>query len=241
MLQNNMHILCTRPLDQPLIEKAARKNIYIDVVPFIETAPLLDDETLQQVKTFSLDPIVAVFTSVNAVEAVIAQFSLLKPSWQIFCMGGATKQLVYDFFGEASVTGTARNASLLAEKIISHKTVKEVVFFCGEQRMDDLPETLQRHGITVKEVPVYTTIQTPVAIEKNYDGVIFFSPSAVHSFFSLNTVPVEVVLFAIGKTTTATIQTYCTNKVVTSEWPGKEQMVDLAIQYFTEKSSNASA
>ncbi len=230
-----MHILCTRPLDQPLIEKADQKNIHIDVVPFIETAPLLDEETIEKIRQLSIQNIVAVFTSVNAAEAVIGQLSV-KPNWQIFCMGGVTKQLVFDFFGEDAVSGTARNASLLAEKIVSQKTVQQVYFFCGEQRMDDLPETLQRHHIAVQEVVVYTTIQTPVQIEKNYDGVIFFSPSAVHSFFSLNTVPTEVVLFAIGKTTTATIQTYCANKVVTSEWPGKEQMVDLVIQYFTEKS-----
>ena len=79
---------------------------------------------------------------------------------------------------------------------------------------------------------VYKTIQTPKTIEKNYDAVVFFSPSAVHSFFSVNTLPINTVIFSIGKTTTATIQSYCSNMIITSEWPGKEQMIDRVLEYF---------
>jgi uroporphyrinogen-III synthase len=54
----------------------------------------------------------------------------------------------------------------------------------------------------------------------------------VHSFFSENTIATNVVLFSIGTTTTATIKTYCINKVITSEWPGKENMIDLVLNYY---------
>lgn len=235
MPQPKTNILCTRPLDMQLVQKAAQKNIAVDVTTFIETIPLRTEEVNTLIQQYSLQNIVAVFTSMNAVESVIAQLTV-KPNWQIFCMGGVTKDLVIDFFGASAITGTARNATALAEKIISHSHVKKVVFFCGEQRLDELPEILRHHGVEVQETVVYFTLQTPQLVEKNYDGILYFSPSAVHSFFSLNTIPVSVVLFAIGKTTAATIQTYCTNKVVTSEWPGKEQMIDLVIQYFNNRS-----
>ena len=129
-------------------------------------------------------------------------------------------------------SATAKNATILADKIIQTKTIEEVVFFCGDHRLDELPETLRYNSITVNELVVYTTVQLPVFIEKDYDAFIFFSPSAVHSFFSMNTVPINAIMFSIGKTTTATIQTYCTNKVVTSEWPGKDQMIENIISYF---------
>lgn len=232
MQQFKTTILCTRSLDIQLIQKAAQKHIGLDVTTFIETIPLRTEEVHTLIQQYSLQNIVAVFTSMSAVEAVIAQLTV-KPNWQIFCMGGVTKDLVIDFFGNASIAGTARNASALSEKIFSHEHIKKVVFFCGEQRLDDLPEVLRQHNVEVQETVVYITLQTPQLIEKTYDAVIFFSPSAVHSFFSMNTIPLTVVLFAIGKTTAATIQTYCANKVVISEWPGREQMIDLAIQYFS--------
>lgn len=233
MKQNSIQILCTRPLDQLLTSKAEGKNILIDTATFIETEAVKNTEIIQQVNTLAIQKINAVFTSMNAADAVIAEFKKI-PDWKIFCLGGVTKEHILAFFGRDLIAATAKNASALCERILTVKGLKEVVFFCGDHRLDELPETLRTHNISVQEIVVYKTVQTPVFIEKDYDGIMFFSPSAVHSFFSLNTVPLNVVLFAIGKTTAATINSYCTNKVITSEWPGKEHMVDLAINYFTD-------
>ncbi len=232
MQKNKVSILCTRPLNELLIHKAARNNIDIDVVAFIETEPTGNPQIIDKISAYTAQKIIAVFTSMNAVEAVIKHLTFI-PNWNIYCLGGITKELVFDFFGEDKVTATAKNASALAEKIMHAPTVTEIVFFCGDHRLDELPETLRHNHIEVNELVVYTTIQLPVFIEKNYTGIIFFSPSAVHSFFSMNTIATNVVLFSIGKTTTATIQTYCGNKIITSEWPGKEQMVENVISYFS--------
>jgi len=165
------------------------------------------------------------------VDAVTSQLTSV-PDWRIYCVGGITKETVFNFFGEKTVAGTAKNAKALAEKIILSKDVQHIVFFCGDHRLDELPEMLQANAIAVDEVVVYKTIFISSFITKNYDGIIFFSPSAVHSFFSDNTIATNVVLFSIGNTTTATIKTYCNNKVVTSEWPGKENMIDLVLDYY---------
>jgi uroporphyrinogen-III synthase len=206
----------------------------IETASFIETAVVKDLAVIKQIKSYATQPITAIFTSMNAVEAV-TQSLANKPNWQIYCMGGYTKELIYRFFGEEMVKGTGKNATALCEKIIAneeHQQNRPVVFFCGDHRLDELPETLKQHNIDIEELVVYNTTQTPQVIEKNYHAIVFFSPSAVHSFFSENTVSINTVLFSIGKTTTATIQTYCTNKIVTSEWPGKEQMIELVMQYF---------
>ncbi len=225
------HILSTRPLDEFIIHKAVLKSIKIDLNSFIKTENIHSKEIIQEIQSFQSKKITAIFTSMNAVESVIKHLTQ-KPDWQIFSMGGITKEKVYEFFGEASVTATAKNATALAEKIIAKAPYKEVVFFCGDQRLNELPETLAQKGIIVNELVVYKTVQTPKSIEKNYDAVVFFSPSAVHSFFSVNTLPTNTVIFSIGKTTTATIQSYCSNMIITSEWPGKEQMIDRVLLYF---------
>lgn len=225
------HILCTRPLSEPLIHKAVEQLINIDVISFIETKPINSINIFQQIKLYQSQKITAIFTSMNAVECVTQQLTT-KPNWQIFSIGGATKELVYQFFGVDSVVATAKNATALSSKIIANQTTAKAVFFCGDQRLNELPETLFKNGIEVKELVVYTSIQTPSLIEKNYDAIIFFSPSAVDSFFSMNTLPINTVIFSIGKTTTSTIQSYCSNMIITSEWPGKEQMIERVLGYF---------
>ncbi len=234
-MRNNpsIEILSTRPLRDDIVHKAALKQVAIDTASFIATQPV-DNETLRtQINDIATSSnVVAIFTSMNAVESVIQKLSA-PPTWKLFTMGGITKELTIQFFGETNFLASAKNATALAEKIVHHGGINKVVYFCGDQRLDELPETLKANGIAVEEIVVYETIQTPVDIQKNYTGIVFFSPSAVHSFFSLNTIPTNTILFSIGKTTTACIKTYVTNEVVTSDWPGKEQMIDQVIAYYT--------
>ena len=237
MPKTKIKILCTSPLSEPLVNMAVEKNIFVDVLNYIKTKHCLTKNIKQQIKDLSHKKIVAVFTSKNAVNAVVQQLSSV-PDWDVFCISGVTKQTVINFFTDKINIVSAKNAAGLAEEIIAAKTIKNVVFFCGNQRLNDLPEMLAQQGIGVKELIVYTTEETPHTIQKNYDAILFFSPSAVHSFFSVNTIPVNVLLFSIGKTTTSAIQTYCSNLVHTCEFPGKEQMINLVIDFFSTFISN---
>jgi uroporphyrinogen-III synthase len=235
MQHNNIKILCTRPLDLQLIGKAEDHGIHITALPFIEIKPDVSSSFTQLVLHFASQKVNVVFTSVNAVESV-AKHIEENPAWKIFCMGGITKDAVSKQFGESFIVASAKNASLLARKIIK-ENVKEIIFFCGDQRLDDLPETLRSNNIRVHEVIAYHTLQTPHFLEEDYSSIMFFSPTAVHSFFSVNTIPTDIVLFSIGKTTTATIQTYCVNKVVTSDWPGQESLLEKIFEYYKKLSS----
>lgn len=237
MQQSNTQLLSTRMLDDMLIRRAAENYLHIDCISFIETKHLQSEAVQQHLQALANEPVVAVFTSMNAVHAVVSQLTVA-PHWKVFCTGGITKEYVIKYFGESSIIATAKNATVLAEKIVA-ANIAAVTFFCGDQRLNDLPETLKTHGKDVAEIVVYTTEQTPVFIEKNYDAILFFSPSAVHSFFSLNTIPTNVVLFSIGHTTATAIQSYCTNKVITSEWPGTESMIDIIIEYYDEQTAEA--
>lgn len=236
MEQNRIHLLCTRNLDGQLVKKAEQENILIDDLSFILTKPLTADELTAFAGVFEKRDVVAVFTSTNAVQT-ISSLVKYKTTWKVFCTGGITKETVKKHFGEETIIGTARNASLLAEKIVLSGVSKQVIFFCGDQRLHELPEILHANDIKATEIICYRTIQTPLTIEKDYDGILFFSPSAVHSFFSMNTISTEVILFAIGNTTAAAIKTYCINTTIISEWPGAENLVSLAIKYF-EKTMN---
>ncbi len=238
MQSDKIHILSTRGLDESVLTRAADMNIEIDSTTFIHTKPLDSDELTAQLQELATQSLCVVFTSTNAVISVAEQIN--KPvNWKIFCTGGKTKEFVISAFGEEAIVATAKNASVLAERIIASERIVKVTFFCGDQRLNDLPERLNNNNIQTDEVIVYTTVQTPVFIEKNYDGILFFSPSAVHSFFSMNTVPTGITLFSIGQTTTSAIQSYCTNHIITSEWPGTESLLELAADYYNTASRQA--
>jgi uroporphyrinogen-III synthase len=86
----------------------------------------------------------------------------------------------------------------------------------------------------MEEIIVYETFETPQKIsKKHYDGIFFFSPSAVKSFFSLNKLNEEIQVFAIGKTTGDAIQKNIDRELIIAETPGEENMIDQVISHFS--------
>lgn len=231
MLQNKVSILSTRHLSEAILKYALSKNISVYEMPFIKTDSVLTDEVINEIEQTLTKSSTVVFTSVNAVAVVAQKVKDLKPSWRIFCIGHTTRQSAEKYFGKGSIAGIADNAKELAKEIIN-ENISEVIFFCGDQRRDELPDSLKEKNIKINEVPVYQTIMTPHKIEKNYNGILFFSPSAVKSFFQINQINDEVVLFAIGNTTAEEIKKNTTNKIVISDEPGQKALLEKVTAYF---------
>ena len=232
MQQNKITILSTRPLPAALIDEAGLQGIEINAETFIETEAIQSVEVQQEIEQVLLQSATIIFTSMNAVEAVAEYMSDVMPGWIIYCIGQTTRQLVQKYFGENSIAGTADNAADLAELVAEEGYTGEVIFFCGDQRRDELPDSLRNNGIEVTEIMVYHTIATPHSINKQYNGILFFSPSAVDSFFSKNKIAGPTMLFAIGNTTAAAIKKYTAASIIISDRLGKENLVEKAINYF---------
>ncbi len=223
-------LLSTRPLPNDLIQSAAGKGVEISVLSFIDTHPIKTTEVIEEIEQSLLMNATVVFTSMNAVEAVAEYLDGHQPDWQVYCIGNTTRELVEIFFGDQSIAGTAESAIALADRIIEDGLADEVLFFCGDHRRPELPDMLFAAGILVTEIIVYETVPTPHKLTDQFAGVLFYSPSAVDSFFSANTLPENALAFAIGTTTAAAIQKHCRNKIITSELPGKESLVNKAIE-----------
>lgn len=221
-----------------MIELAKKQGINIETLSFIETTAIDTIDVQQEIETASVQTAAVVFTSMNAVVAVVNMLDGFVPDWQIYCMGNTTKDLVVAYFGENAIAGTADNATALAEELIESAETDEVFFFCGNRRRDELPDILRNEGIDVIEIVVYETIHKHHEINKVYDAILFFSPSAVESFFELNRLPGQTTVFVIGKTTKQAVNTFSDNNIVVSTEPGKDQLVTAAIHYFTGKALN---
>lgn len=222
------YVLSTRPLSAIVIAEAASKGVMIDALPFIRIDKLREEKLTRQLAELSHRSLTAVFTSTNAVTAIELPHG--SPDWKVYCISGATRRAVTDRFGEHAIAGTADSAKELAEEIVRQTPAGEITFFCGDQRRRELPERLKSAGWQVHEIIVYQTILTPARIEKKYDAIAFFSPSAVESFFSMNTVEPQVPLFAIGSTTAAALYQKCSNPVLISESPDEKLLIDQIIK-----------
>jgi uroporphyrinogen-III synthase len=235
--QTKAQILSTRPIEEQLIHKAIKQNISIDVLSFIETAPIDSIDIYEEIQTALLQSAIVVFTSMNAVEAVAAHLHDYKPDWTIYCIGNTTKKLVQEYFGDELIAGTAADANTLAQ-IIEDDITSEIIFFCGNKRRDELSSILNENNIDVNEIQVYQTNLIHHTIEKKYNGILFFSPSGVESFFLGNKLSEQTILFAIGNTTASALKKYSKNKIVIADEPGKNDLVEKAIQYFTHNAIN---
>jgi len=232
MEQHNIHVLSTRPLSPSLISEAAQEGMDIEALSFIETEPVRSVEVQQEIEQVFILSATVVFTSMNAVEAVAFFLYDQEPDWTIYCIGTTTTRLVEEYFGKRKIAGTANDAASLAALIATDRLSNEIIYFCGDQHRDELPGILRHEKMQVNEIIVYQTIALPHKIKNSYNGILFFSPSAVESFFRYNKLTGTTILFAIGHTTAGEIKKYTDNPIILADEPGKDNLVRKALAYF---------
>ncbi len=223
--------MSTALLSEDSLKNLADANFLCDAIPFIQTYPALTDEIIAQIKSYTQKHIIVIFTSTQAVNAVINCCAGNRPDWQILCISGATKNAVIDFWGNDHIIASADDAIGLT-KHFEQIPVQEIVFFCGNKRLDTLPITLSEQGFRVTECIVYETKLTPIKVHKYYDALLFFSPSGVESFLSENQIAADTTLFSIGKTTALALKQKVNNEVIVATQPDKNILVNTVIEFY---------
>ncbi len=232
MEKTKIRLLSTARLPRTLIGEAAEENIDITALPFIETEAIDSAETQQEIENALLLSSIVVFTSQNAVKVVAEAKEDQQPDWLIYCVGEKTTQLAASLFGEQSIYGTANNAASLAALILEEYEPEELIFFSGTSRMDDLPDILEKNGVLVNEINVYHTVAVPHKINNDYDGILFFSPSAVDSFFRYNKINNAQPVFSTGPTTTASLKKKGDFEIITSRKTGKAELISEVMNFY---------
>jgi uroporphyrinogen-III synthase len=179
---------------------------------------------------FSLDAVKdnLVFTSANAVKAVAnhpnVQEIRRKPC---FCVGEKTAALL-DEFG-FTVVEIADEAAALGVVIEEKYKAESFTFFCGNIRLETLPGWFSEWNINHAEITVYQTRLTPVTVAET-NGILFFSPSGVESFLSVNEL-IDQVCFCIGPTTAKALEKKTENIMIANK-PSVENVIVQAINYY---------
>lgn len=173
-----------------------------------------------------------IFSSQNAVLSLMEQngWEVLK-SKPVFCVGIKTKELLE--LNGFKVDVYMDYASELAEIItlIYHK--ESYTFLSGNLRRETLPEALKSAGITFNEIEVYQTTLAPfkISAQEHFDGILFFSPSAVESYLTNNKIKNETC-FCIGTTTAKSLEINKVKNIVIAEIPTIEEVILEVIEYY---------
>jgi uroporphyrinogen-III synthase len=220
MFSKKPKILSTKKLTTTQKELFINSNIAIVESDFITTQPI-DIEAENGIEN-------AIFTSKNAVKSILKYTISIKNS---FCVGDKTEALLIE--NGFTVVEKTYNAKDLAKKISKNHPEKKFTFFCGNKRRKELPILLNTYKIKFKEIEVYKTQLTPKTIDADFDGVLFFSPSAVKSFV-LNNDVTHTIAFCIGKTTETEVKKY-TKNIITTDIPTIENLMIRVIEHFKNR------
>lgn len=171
-----------------------------------------------------------IFTSKNSVRAIL-EHPLKKEIQEkhIFCVGEKTAEFLEQ--NGFRVSKMANYGANLASEIINNHRKEEFLFFCGKKRNPDLPERLNSAGVKFSEVEVYDTHEVSRKIDRIFDGVLFFSPSAVRSYCSKNDLK-QSLAFCIGTTTASEARKF-TDNIVIARTPTIENVIVQVVKKFT--------
>lgn len=159
-----------------------------------------------------------IITSQNSVKSLVDKKVQIE---NCFCVGKKTKAMLEANGYQVKVM--TDYGKELAEIIVIDFADLEFTFFCGNLRRDEIPNLLQKNNVSFSEVEVYKTALKPKKFERTFDGVLFFSPSAVESFTKENRLE-NTTAFCVGKTTAAEAEKY-TDKIDIATKPEIENVI----------------
>lgn len=161
----------------------------------------------------------AIITSQNAAKAIDNANISIK---NCLCVGEKTKALLEE--NGLKVVKMTEYASELAPYLVENHKNAYFHFFCGNIRSDVIPSTLKENSVAFEEIEVYNTTLNPKKFERQFDAILFFSPSGIRSFVEGNTtINADISAFSgmtkaicIGTTTASEAKKYTENVVISN-------------------------
>ena len=220
-----MRLIVTKNISLSFKERLLQQGYSVVDIPLIEIKPILFElkEVDQNV----------IFTSQSAVHILLqkqqANQGLLQDK-KYFCVGEKVKSLLEK--NGQKVVKMSQNASELAHSLVMNHKNEQFSFFCGTRRMDDLELVFAKNEMKLNIIPIYDTLLTPHKIKLDVDGILFYSPSAVESFFIKNKWPKNTYGFCIGKTTANALKKY-TDRFYVASQPKESALLVKLKQHFS--------
>jgi uroporphyrinogen-III synthase len=226
-VKTSVQLVSTKKLSHELLEALTVANIQVIQEDFIRRTVAIPQNLL--VSSFSTT---VVFTSKMGVRAwieIVKKFHLDINRYSIYCLSHRTKALAVEH--GLRVIGIGNDATSLTDAILKDKSIDRITYICGNRRRDELPNKLRSNGLEVQEIVAYKTELTPTVMRPGYQGILFFSPSAVESYYVLNQ-DTDCTAFCLGHTTAHEAQRIGFSKVQIADSSTPESLVEKIIHFY---------
>lgn len=195
--------------------------------PFIECTFSFNKELLTECLSNKKKTDAYIFTSKNAVRAIqnadLTKYLSQKP---VFCIGKKTGKLLEELGINVIYSPEASSETLAYFILKEYPEIKHLTYFCGNIRREELPKILINAGKVLKEVTVYKTELRYHKIDKTFDAIVFYSPSAVGAFFKNNKIKNRNTLIALGNATAMEIEKFHKGNIEIPESPDTEAVIE---------------
>ena len=171
-------------------------------------------------------------------------------------VGNRSRQMIEATVPDARILVTASSAEHLGKEVstlpdlsLSADTKEKrgtdtLLYPCSAIRREETVDIFRERGYRILELPLYEPVLPEQSIAKlsgmmqsleEETVIIFFSPSAVHNFFSIyHANPNRLNYATIGETTAGALQEQGINNIITPEEPTLEYLVRTIKDFFND-------
>ena len=221
-----MKLLSTKIVSKKFKDLLIKNNYQIEEKSFIKILPFKSKSNISILENI-------IFTSKNAVEIILKNYIIKNnlANKDIYCVGKSTAELIKK--NNLNLIKSEDNSKNLSKFILANfkNSKNSFTYFSGKKRIRELENNLKKNNINIIIHEVYDTLLTPLKINDLYDGVIFYSPSAVKSFFKGNNSLNNTYGFCIGNTTAKELSNY-SNRFSVAKSNSEENMLESINKYF---------
>ena len=221
-----MKLLSTKIVSKKFKDLLIKNNYQIEEKSFIKILPFKSKSNISILENI-------IFTSKNAVEIILKNYMIKNnlANKDIYCVGQSTAELIKR--NNLNLIKSEDNSKNLSKFILANfkNSKNSFTYFSGKKRIRELENNLKKNNINIIVHEVYDTLLTPLKINDLYDGVIFYSPSAVKSFFKGNNSLNNTYGFCIGNTTAKELSNY-SNRFSVAKSNSEENMLESINKYF---------
>ncbi|MDX1364838.1 MAG: uroporphyrinogen-III synthase [Arenibacter latericius] len=184
-----------------------------------------------------------IFTSQNTVKAFLKNIqqkanlngeeniSTITSQITAYCVGEKTKALLEE--NDIKVIAVTHYGAELAKILVEQYANTSFLFLCGNKRRYEIPTRLKENNIHFKEQVVYENSPNPKAFTKQFNGILFFSPTGIQSYQIKNSIK-ESIAFCIGTTTAAEAKKHTSNIIIAKK-PTVESVLEKVIEHYKSK------
>ena len=221
-----MKLLSTKIVSKKFKDLLIKNNYQIEEKSFIKILPFKSKSNISILENI-------IFTSKNAVEIILKNYIIKNnlANKYIYCVGKSTAELIKK--NNLNLIKSEDNSKNLSKFILANfkNSKNSFTYFSGKKRIRELENNLKKNNINIIVHEIYDTLLTPLKINDLYDGVIFYSPSAVKSFFKGNNSLNNTYGFCIGNTTAKELSNY-SNRFSVAKSNSEENMLESINKYF---------